>query len=382
MIPGIQTLLTHHASWLHDKRVALLSHQPAVATDGTPSAELLRSHLGSRLVALLGPEHGYHGAALAGEHVHTSRHPHWDIPVHSLYGAHRKPTPEMLAGVDTLVCDLCDLGVRCYTYLATLKLALEACAENNVECIVCDRPIPLPNTVDGPVALPQHDHFVAPQNFPMATGMTPGETAIWLIKKDPTNPSNPTDLSDLFLRVAWMQNYTRATPRPFTAPEFIPPSPSLRTPESTFTYLALVFAEAFPALDIGRGTNMGFRVLAAPFINARELIAKLDAQNLPGVRFHPHTYVTSQNAILEGVKLTVTDPDAFRPVWTSLTILHLLGPSLWQTPGARHDWFDTLHAGPSLREALMQNVPLEALHPLCHAGHDAYLATRDEALHY
>ena len=385
MIPGLEILLTRHPGWLRGKRVALLSHQAAVTTAGQPSAEALRDLLGPRLVALLGPEHGYYGAALAGEHVHTFRHPEWDIPVHSLYGGQRAPTPEVLENVDVLVCDLQDLGARCYTYLATLKLAIQACAENNVEVIVCDRPIPLPCVVDGPVALPQHDTFVSPAGFPVCTGMTPGETAVWLTQtsqsSQSSHPSHPPRL-----RVAWMQGWSRSASRPGGGPEFIAPSPSLRTWESTQAYLATVFAEAFPALDIGRGTNMGFRVLAAPFINARRLIQKLNAEHLPGVQFHPHTFIPAEGprkgAPLEGVKLTVTDPNTFKPVWTSLVLLDLLGPSVWQTENARPAWFDQLYGGPGLREALMAGADRVALHALCHAGHGDYHATRAEALHY
>ena len=379
MIPGLQTLLKNHSDWLAHKRVALLSHQAAITTTGQPSAEALRAFLGPRLVALLGPEHGYHGVALAGEHVHTARHPAWDIPVHSLYGEHRAPTPEMLDGVDVLVCDLQDLGVRCYTYLATLRLTLEACAQNNVEVIVCDRPIPQPCVIDGPVALPEHDTFVSPAGFPLCTGMTPGEAAVWLVAR-------MRHLPQPNLRVAWMQNWNRSSSRSGDWPEFIAPSPSLRTWESCLTYAATVFGEALPAIDIGRGTNMGFRVIAAPFVNARELIARLEKENLPGVCFHPHTYVPAvgpwQNTTLEGVKLTVTDPSVFQPVWTSLVVLDLLGPSVWQTEGARHEWFDQLYGGPELREALMARVPRVALHALCHAGREEYLATRAAALYY
>ena len=374
MTPGITQLLTLHADWLAGKRVALLGHQAAVDAQGCGTAELLRAALGGRLVALFGPEHGYDGCVLAGEHVASAAHSAWGIPVHSLYGSQRAPTAEMLRGVDVLVCDLQDIGARCYTYLATLKRALEACAENGVEVIVCDRPTPLPCVVDGPIAPPEAEHFVSPAGFAMCTGMTPGEAARWF------------DAGRGIVRVARMEGWTRDARRTAQWPEFIAPSPSLRTWESTATYLATVFGEALPDVDIGRGTNLAFRVVAAPWFDGRAMAAQLEAENLEGVRFNPFRYIAAHGAhqgkILEGVKLTVTDPQRFRPVWTSLVMLDCLGASVWQTAGARHAWFDTLYGGPELRLALMSGASRVALRALCHAGQEAYRAARADVLCY
>ncbi len=370
MRTGLERLVDDHKGWLRGRRVALLSHQAAVDAEGAGSAERLRAALGDNLVALLGPEHGYYGCKAAGEKVGGGTHDAWGIPVWSLYGEQRAPTAEMLEGVEVLVCDLQDLGARCYTYLATMKMAMEACDARGVEMIVCDRPVPLPCVVDGPVVKPGYESFVAPAGFPMCTGMTPGEAAGWLGK-------------GRNVRVSWMSGWTRDGRRGGDWPEFIAPSPSLRTWESTATYLATVFGEALPCVDIGRGTNMGFRVVGAPWIDGRELAARLESEVLDGVRFHPFRYVTAEGGeMMEGVKLTVTNARTFRPVWTSIVLLDVLGARVWQSEGARHAWFDALYGGPEIREALMAGASRVALLELCHAGHDDYLATRAEALRY
>ena len=374
MKTGFEQLLDKHKDWLAGKRVALLGHQAAVDAQGRGSAERLRTALGDGLVALMGPEHGYDGCAVAGEKVQGGTHGAWGIPVWSLYGEHRAPTAEMLNGVDVLVCDLQDLGARCYTYLATMQLAMEACAKHGVEFIVCDRPVPLPCVVDGPVVKPGFESFVAPAGFAMCTGMTPGEAAAWLAKKRDG------------VCVAWMEDLPRDAERGAGWPEFVAPSPSLRTWESCETYLATVFSEALPAVDIGRGTNVGFRVVGAPWEEGRALAAKLENENLEGVRFHPYSWVAAEGAhkgkVLEGVRLRVTDAKMFKPVWTSLVMLDVLGSRVWQGEGTRHEWFDALYGGGEIRATLMSGAAREELKKLCCAGHEEYLATRAEAIHY
>jgi uncharacterized protein YbbC (DUF1343 family) len=157
---GIDILRERDFAPLRGRRVGLLSHRAAIAADGRGTAEIL--HEAVNLVALFGPEHGFQGRALAGEATPSFEHPDWRIPVHSLYGATREPSPEMLAGVDCVVCDLQDLGVRCYTYLATLRNMMRACERAGVEVVVLDRPVPLPRCVDGPVREAALDSFVAP----------------------------------------------------------------------------------------------------------------------------------------------------------------------------------------------------------------------------
>lgn len=353
---GIDVLLSERRSCLQGRRVGLLSHQAALCRDGATSAQRLHAELGAGLVALFGPEHGFLGQAGAGEATHTRRHPEWGIPVYSLYGACRKPTPAMLRRVDVVVCDLQDLGARCYTYLATLRNLLEAAAESGVRVIVADRPIPLPRIVDGPMLEPAHASFVGPAEMPMCTGMTPAESAQWLVQSLGLTVD---------LQVAPMHGWARGGRRGADWPEFVPPSPGIRTWESGMTYLATVFSEALPGIDCGRGTNLAFRILGAPWLRAEAFCERMNACGLAGVRFYPHRYVAEvppyAGRALDGVRIAVTDPARFHPVATSVQVLRMLAQQygaarVWRHKGVRPQWFDQLYGTMKVRQALQKGV--------------------------
>lgn len=321
--------------------------------NGATSAQCLWDARGVNLVALYGPEHGFFGQALAGEHTFSCIHPDWNIPVHSLYGEFRKPTHEMLKGVEVMVCDLQDIGVRCYTYLATLRNMLEACAEVGVEVIVADRSIPLPMVVDGPMMEERFASFVAPCPLPMVYGMTPAEVAKWMVKKLSLNVK---------LTVIPMEGWTRSDAGwDGTRPDWMPPSPGIKTWETAMTYSATVFSEALPGMDCGRGTNLAFRVLGAPWICAENCCHALMKKKMAGVTFHPYRYVAGVAPYLgielDGIRLCVTDPAAFRPVKTSVLILETLASlygmkRVWKHAGARLEWFDKLYGTDATRQSL------------------------------
>jgi uncharacterized protein YbbC (DUF1343 family) len=379
---GIDVLLAHHRAWLRGRRVGLLSHQAAVCGTGATSAQRLHEELGAGLVALFGPEHGFLGQAGAGVATHTRRHPDWKIPVYSLYGACRKPTPAMLRRVEVVVCDLQDLGARCYTYLATLRNMLEAAAACGARVIVTDRPIPLPRIVDGPMLEPAHQSFVGPAGMPMATGMTPAESAQWL--------KQALGLA-VDLRVVPMRGWVREGRRGAGWPEFVPPSPGIRTWESGMTYLATVFSEALPGIDVGRGTGLAFRTLGAPWLRAEPFCGRMNACGLDGVRFHPHRYVAGvppyAGRELDGVRITVTDPARFRPVTTSVHVLHTLSKMhgaarVWRHAGVRRGWFDQLYGTATVGQALRQGAPPDEITAAWRAADRAFLDGRRRALLY
>ena len=385
LMVGIDCLRGKDFDVLRGKRVGLLSHQAAVTDDGSTSAQLLHRVLGDRLVALYGPEHGFFGQAGAGEHTYTRPHPDWDIPVYSLYGEQRKPSPEMLEGVDIVVCDLQDLGVRCYTYLATLRNMLEACGEAQVEVLVADRPIPLPEIVEGPMLDPTFASFVAPAPLPMVYGMTPAEAALWMKKK--------LGLDDLALSVAPIEDVKRADLARSSGLDWIPPSPGIKSWEATMTYAATVFSEALPGIDCGRGTNLAFRVFGAPWIKAEECCLVLSQLPLQGVTFHPYRYTAGiapyAGQELDGVRLCVNDPSRFLPAMTSagilMTLTNLYGAArVWQHEGVRPEWFDKLYGGGQTREALTRSSEtiLTELVSVWEKDCNAFKREREEVLLY
>ncbi len=380
MTTGMDLLLGTARARLGGRRVGLLSHQAALTASGATSAQALRRALGKDLAALFGPEHGFFGQAAAGVQTHTRRHPDWHIPVFSLFGACRKPTPRMMRAVDVVVVDLQDLGARCYTYLATLNLMLEAAAEAGVPVIVADRPVPLPCAIDGAVAEPEWFSFVAPLPLPMSTALTPAEAARWVVAERRL---------DVNLEVVPMRGWRREGRRGPDWPDFVPPSPAIRTWESATAYLATVFSEALPGIDCGRGTALGFRVLGAPWMRAEPLCEALAGCGLPGVTFHPCRYVAAApphaGRELDGVRLAVTDPAAFRPVTASVFILETLARlyglrRVWHGRGVRHEWFDKLYGTDRVRRDLLQGVPAAAVcgawQPALRACRKGYAAAR------
>ncbi len=379
---GIETLLDTHRDWIAGARVGLVSHRAAVDRDGRLSANRLHACPDAKLVALFGPEHGFEGLAAAGETTRDSRHAAWDIPIHSLYGDTRRPTPAMLAGVDVLVVDFQDLGARPYTYVSTLRLVLEAAAECGKRVIVADRPVPLAGGCDGPVLEPACASFVGLVDTSFQYGMTPGETAGWLVRRLGL---------DLDLRVAPMRGYARdAIPGPGWPP-WVPPSPRIRSWECGALFTCTVAGEALPALDYGSGTPQSFQLIGAPWLPADELIRRLKSADLAGVDFQPCGYearaglYAGQN--LNGMRLVVTDYARFKPVTTGVHILaaaQAIGGAdrLWSTPGTRPDFFDTLFGTPVVREALQAGDSGAAVAALWQADLHTFTADRRRSLIY
>ena len=361
---GIDVLVEEERELLEGKRVGLLGHQATVGRDGSSSAQILHRTLGKNFVAMYGPEHGFFGNFGAGEKTKARIHPDWSIPVHTLYGGATAPSEEMLREVDVIVLDLQDLGVRCYTYLSTLKDLLFACAKAGVSVIVADRPVPMPNTQDGPILEDELSTFVGCIPVPMVYGMTLGEAAVWMVN----HYSIPVDL-----HVAKMADYHREEGwrGPCEGwPEFIPPSPAIRTRESAISYVALVFTEALPVIDCGRFTSLAFRIFGAPWIRAEAFCEAIAERHVAGLSFSPHRYSnpggTYGNQELDGVRLTVTDVGAFHPARASLEILSMLAKLygkdiLWKSEKVRPEWFDKLYGTHSVREQLLDDVDVETI---------------------
>lgn len=368
---GIEALAGSPPAWLRGRRVGLLAHPASVDARGVHSAVRLREALGRRLVALFGPEHGFHGRGGAGEEVGHDRHPAWDIPIYSLYGEHRKPTPAMLADVDVLVYDLQDIAVRCYTFVTTLRYVMEACAEWGKTLVVCDRPVPLPNVVDGPLPAPGFESFVAGVPTPLVYGMTSGEAARFLRAR--------LGLA-LDLKVCAMKGYRREPARGPWGP-WISPSPGLRYWETAWTYPITVMTEALTSLDGGRGGTEPFQVLAAPWLDAERVARELNRRRLPGLRATPSW------ARWPGVRLQVDRPDALRPFAAAVHVvdaLHRLygAERVWGGPGTRPEWFDKLMGTDAVRVALLDGMTPRRLVERQGEEDRAFRRRRSEALLY
>jgi len=325
-----------------------------------------------RLKALFSAEHGFFGVVAAGEKTASAWHPYWNRPIHSLYGEFRKPTPEMLEGLGRVVIDLTDIGVRCYTYLATLKNTLEACAEAGLAVTVLDRPIPLGGLLDGPMCEPAFRSFVAPVNVPLCHGMTPGECAVWI---------RDTQRLDLSLDVVRINDWNHRDREPW--PNFLPPSPAIRSWDCAVMYPMTVFTEAYPSVDCDRGGALAFRVIGAPWLKQRETIAALD-QGLSscGVSMRPYRYSPVsgkyQGQNLDGILFSVTDARAFYPVTAGVLVLAALLQQYGRKVcyGGRDEWLDKLVGSSGVRDVLFNGGDLDGLFQGWIDAQDAYLETR------
>ncbi|MCK5849405.1 MAG: DUF1343 domain-containing protein [Kiritimatiellae bacterium] len=380
--PGIESLLTSRLQWIAGKKIGLLSHAAAVDSKGTSSAELLASLHKTTLCSIFGPEHGFFGSAGAGQSVRTVQHPQWRIPVYSLYGKRRKPTRQMFRDLDVIIIDLQDLGIRPYTYVSTLRYALEAASKFQITAIVADRPVPLPCSIDGPVTDPDMESFVASAPVPMSYAMTQGETALWL--------RNNLKL-DLDLKIAKMRSYTRSPSRSSGCPPWIPPSPGIVSWETAQCYPATVFAEAMPSIDHGRTTALPFQIISAPWIKSSSVLEHLAGARLQGVRFLSHQYMclekSGRQRLADGIRIVVTDPNRFRPILTSITIISILQElygenRLWRDTSARPDFFDKLYGTSSVRNALIQNEPVRKIEKTWRSGISDFVQSRKECVLY
>ena len=313
------------------KPFGLLSQQTS------PLGELLHARLPHAFRAVFSAEHGYFGLAAPGEHTANARHPRWRIPVFSLYGDTRRPTPEMLKGLARIVVDLQDIGVRCYTYLATLKLVMEAAAERDIEVVVLDRPVPLGGVADGPMPDGAHMSFVCPADLPLCHGMTIGEEARYLAKGIP----------DVRLSVVKMRGWSHGQSGPWL--DFLPPSPGIKSWDSAALYPATVFTEAFPALDTDRGGNLAFRVLGAEWMDPQRLIRDVeDTLHACGISLREYRW-----GKIAGVLLSIENLKRYRPVAAGMTLLKAIRRR-WPkqlAAGERREWLVKLMGGESFDPA-------------------------------
>jgi uncharacterized protein YbbC (DUF1343 family) len=300
VLPGIDVLQGRGFDILQGKRVGLVTNQTGQNRAGVATIDILRRASGVKLMALFSPEHGVRGQVAAGAHVSSSRDQATGLPVYSLYGKTLQPTSAMLKGVQTLVFDMQSIGSRSYTFLATLEKCRLACAANNINLVVLDRPNPLGGAMEGNI--PQNYSFVCPFPIPYRTGLTLGETARWL---------NARASKKCQLTVVPVQNYRR---QPFseTGLTWTRTSPNIPRATSAYFYQATGLLGELPALSIGIGTSTPFELAGAPGVNAHALAARLNARRLPGWSFRAATWTPTKGRHArercQGVQILLTNP--------------------------------------------------------------------------
>jgi uncharacterized protein YbbC (DUF1343 family) len=304
---GLEVLVNSKFELLDGKKIGLITNPTGVDHNLRSTIDILSDALNVKLVALFSPEHGVRGDFAAGEQIGTIIDPLTKLPVYSLYGKTRKPTAEMLKGIDILVYDVQDIGSRSYTYISTLGLAMEAAAENNIEFIILDRPNPLGGIrMEGAVTLPGFTSFVSQFPIPYIHGMTVGELAIYLNEEGLLKNSVKCKLE-----VIKMKGWKRKMYFDETGLPWVPSSPHIPQVQSTLFYPATGIIGELYVASIGVGYTLPFQLCATEWINADSLSQRLNDLRLPGIIFRPvhykPYYSVSQGKIVHGVQIHIID---------------------------------------------------------------------------
>lgn len=317
---GLERLVSGDAgAHLRGSSLGLILHPASVTAELALSVDAL-ADAGFQLRALFGPQHGARGEKQ--DNMIESAHytdPRSEVPVYSLYSEVRKPTAAMLEGLDAVLFDLQDVGVRVYTFIWTMALCMEACAEVGVRFIVLDRPNPVGGARrEGPILRPGFTSFVGMHPIPLRHGMTAGELARWLV-----------DVRGIGcdLEIIPMTGWERDMLWEDTGLPYVLPSPNLPTSESCLVYPGMVLLEG-TNLSEGRGTTRPFELVGAPYLDPYALVGECDRDAWEGAALRPcwfePTFQKHQGAVCGGMQIHVTEPRSFRPVQAAVELLRVV----------------------------------------------------------
>jgi uncharacterized protein YbbC (DUF1343 family) len=375
----VEVLLTDSIHLVAGARVGLVTNHTGIDRARIPSIDRLAEAPEVELVALFSPEHGIRGEEEGGISIAGGRDTRTGLPLHSLYGETRKPTPQMLEGVDVLLFDIQDVGARYYTYVYTMALAMEAAGEAGIPFVVLDRPNPIGGlAVQGNILDPAFSTFVGMFATPMRHGMTPGELARMYVGEFGI---------DVELHVAPVDGWERWMLFGDTGLPWVPPSPNMPSVESALHYPGTCLFEG-TNLSVGRGTDAAFQLLGAPWIDGEALAAALNAYGLPGVEFEAARFTPREagdgkfnDQEIGGVRLTATAPE-YDPTAAGLAILvesYRLSGDQWAW---RESHFDRLAGTDALRLQILAGASLEELRQGWEEGLDRFRRLRVNYLIY
>ncbi len=372
---------------LAGKRVGLITNPSGVNRQLEATVDVLHRAPNVKLVALFGPEHGIYGDIPAGDKIESRTDARTGLPVYSLYGKSRKPTAEMLKGLDAVIFDLQDIGCRSYTYISTMGQAMEACGENGVEFIVLDRPNPLGGErVEGPMLEEKFRSFVSQWDIPYVHGLTTGELARMIngegwIKK-------PCKLT-----VIPIKGWKRSMVWEETGLPWVPTSPHIPHGDSPMYYVATGIIGELLSANIGVGYTLPFQCVGVPGLDMHKYAEALNAYNLPGVKFKPVTYRPYYNTFKEqtvsGAQIYFTEP---RKV--CLTAINFYVMEAMKNVGNRDlfaeavaskrgfDMFDKVNGTDATRKALQAGKSAAEIVASWKAGEEAFKKQRRRHLMY
>lgn len=365
---GLEVISDSGFEELKGRKVGLVTNPSGVDRNLRSTIDIFFEAPEVNLVALFGPEHGVRGDAYAGDKVADSRDYKTGLPVYSIYGAYREPSQKMLEGIDLMVYDIQDIGVRSYTFISTLGLVMRACAKKGIEVMVLDRPNPLGgNKIEGCYVEPGFFSFVSEFKIPYIYGLTVGELAI-MINEEGINCGQKGNEDHLKcnLKVVPMQGWSRDMLYIDTNLPWVLPSPNIPYPQSAINYPSSgICGELGNFLNIGIGYNLPFETFAAEWVDATKLKAELDSYMLPGVKFreihYKPFYGSKAGKLLHGVQFFYTDYDKANISLTQFYVMQAIGvlyPSRnpFTSDGSRNAMIDKVCGTDYVRLAFAKNM--------------------------
>lgn len=385
---GLEILKEMNFAPIKGKRVGLITNPTGVDRNLTSTVDLLFHSKELKLVALYGPEHGVRGDYTAGALVSNYKDPGTGLPVYSIYGKTRKPTPEMLKDIDVLVYDIQDIGSRSYTYISSMGLAMEAAAENNVEFVVLDRPNPVGGEkMEGCLTEPGFTSFVSQFPIPYIHGLTVGELATFLNEEGLL--ANKVKCK---LTVIGMKGWKRKMTFDQTGLPWVLSSPHIPHGYSPEFYPVSGILGELYVMNIGVGYTLPFQLFAAQWINADSLASNMNALKLPGFLFRPihftPYYSVSKDSVVHGIQVHITD---YRKAELSMVQFYVMQEchKLWPAKNvfelcakSRLNMFDKVCGTDKIRNVFTKTFNVESIRPIWDKDIMAFRAKSKKYLMY
>jgi uncharacterized protein YbbC (DUF1343 family) len=357
--PGLTVLLEHKLETIEGGSIGLITNSTGINENLEDNISLFCRHPDVHLKAVFAPEHGLWGAVQDGISVSSFQYEGTSIPVYSLYGNNRKPTKEMLEGIDVLVFDIQDVGARFYTFISTMAMAMEVCAEFGLSFVVLDRPNPIGGlAVEGNILEPEFGSFVGYLPIPIRHGMTTGELARLL--NDQSRVGTRLDVVSMtgWRRDMWFDD---------TGLHWVMPSPNMPTLTTATVYPGTCLFEGTNVSE-GRGTTRPFELIGAPWIDAPRLADELNGLSMAGVKFRPvcfiPTFAKYKGQSCGGVQVHVMDREKFAPVRVALNMIDTVRriyPSEFQWRGGDRPFFDLLMGTDKVRKQLSSGRSVDSI---------------------
>ena len=385
VLTGVDVLEQDGFAPLAGKRVGLITNPTGVTRDLRSTVDVLHQAQNVQLVALYGPEHGIRGDVYAGGKISNAVDPITKLPEYSLYGATRKPTPEMLAGLDALVYDIQDVGCRSYTYVNTMAKAMEAAAENNIEFYVLDRPNPLTgNRVEGNILDLKFRSFIGMFEIPYVYGLTCGELAQMINGEGWLEGGVRCKLT-----VIRMKGWRRDMWFDETGLPWVPSSPQVPHADTAMFYVATGIMGELRVISEGVGYPMPFELAGAPWIESARFARALSARQLPGVTFRPMTfkpyYGPHGNKRCGGVQVHIVDRDKVNLVGVQFHVMDVhreLYPDRKLFGSKRNSMFDKACGTDMVRKLFEQGKSADEILKVWNTGAKEFAAKRAGYLLY